>query len=168
MMGCAPKVFFAGFLPFFSGTKGLEAGMIYEGVDSKPLQYHSFTASQSSSVRAADLFLGVKHQGGEREFLDAMVDYMPQKHREFLNYIREQPSLRKYIAEGGDKELIKQFNAAVEALTEFRSYHVIMVTKYIINLMSSDPPTTEASEAPVMRKLKTMRDNTKALKIVML
>ena len=163
--GCAPRIFFSGFLPFFSGTKGLEAGIIFEGVDSKPRETHNFTASQSSSVKAVDLYFGVQHPGANGEFLDAMIDYMPSKHREFLQHIKNQPSLRQYIIESKNDELIKQFNTAVEALASFRSYHVIMVAKYVLNQMPPSANPGESEEAPVMRKLKNMRDNTKAIAI---
>ena len=161
--GCKPQVFFSGFLPFFSGTKGLENGIIYEGVDSKPHKCHNFTASQSSSVKAVDHYLGVQHEGANGEFLDAMMDYMPPKHRRFLQLVREQPPLRQYVIDSGSPELTKQYNAAVNAFTKFRSYHVIMVSKYVLNMLP--PSAKEAGEATVMRKLKTLRDNTKAMTI---
>ena len=168
--GCKPRVFFTGFLPFFSGSISLPDGMIYEGVDTKPRKYHNFTAAQSSSVKALDFFLGVQHNSQDSEFLDAMMDYMPRKHREFLQFLSKQPSLRQYVVDARNQELTNRFNAAVEALVNFRSYHVIVVTKYVINQIAqlSPSPASDAKEngeSPLMSKLKRIRDNTKAVMI---
>ena len=50
---CDPKVFFVKIRPFLAGSKGLQAfpaGLLYEGVDPEPMQYHGASAAQSSSV----------------------------------------------------------------------------------------------------------------------
>ena len=164
--GCKPSVFFTGFLPFFSGSISLPNGMLYEGLDAKPRKTHSFTAAQSSSAKALDFYLGVQHNAQNLEFLDAMIDYMPQKHREFLHFLSKQPSLRQYIVNGRNDKLIKCYNAAVEAFVSFRSYHVIVVTRYVINQIAqmAPPPASDSKkseEAPLMRKLKSVRDSTK-------
>lgn len=58
---------------------------------------------------------------------------MPAKHREFLNTLAKQPSVRSYVQESGDIELIKCYDKAVKALELFRSEHIKLVTSYIIN-----------------------------------
>ena len=164
--GCKPSVFFAGFLPFFSGSISLPNGMIYDGVDAKPHKYHNFTAAQSSSVKALDFYLGVQHIAQNLEFLDAMMDYMPQKHREFLQFLSKQPSLRQYVVDSRNDPLIKCYNSAVEAFVSFRSYHVIVVTKNVINQIAqmAPPPPADGGkkreESPLIRKLKSIRDST--------
>ena len=168
---CDPQFWFSKLLPFFAGTKGLAAfpdGMICEGIDSKPIQNYSFRASQSPSVRAIDLYLGSRHDGMDAKYLEIMQDYMPLKHRQFLEYLSRQPSLRQYVLESGNEALIKQFNATVEALVQFRSYHIIIVTRYVANQIkpSDDAPDKEDPEVThVVRFLKNTRDNTKALQI---
>lgn len=165
--GCKPSVFFSGFLPFFSGSISVPNGMIYEGVDTEPRKYHNFTAAQSSSVKSLDFFLGVKHNPQNSEFLDAMMDYMPQKHRDFLQFLLKQPSLRQYVVDSRNDELIKSYNAAIEAFVSFRSYHIIVVTKYVINQIAqmSGNDGKESGESPLMSKLKSVRDSTKAAMI---
>ena len=162
---CKPSVFFGGFLPFFSGSISVPDGMIYEGVYTKPRKYHNFTAAQSSSVKALDFYLGVVHSTENAKFLGAMMDYMPQKHREFLQFVSKQPSLRRYVADSGNGELVKRYNSAIEALADFRSYHVIVVTKYVINQIALGAPPEESGEkkgeSPLMTKLKGMRNSTK-------
>ena len=70
---------------------------MYEGVDPEPVQYHGSSAAQSSSVHAFDVFLGGTHTGSDTEFLQTMRHYMPAKHKDFLEVLTGQPSVRKYI-----------------------------------------------------------------------
>lgn len=57
---------------------------------------------------------------------------MPPSHRAFLEEIRLAPSLRDHILLSGDGELLITYNKCVEALAELRSYHITIVSKYII------------------------------------
>ena len=169
---CKPKVFFVEIRPYFAGTKGLDVfpdGMIYEGVDSKPHKYYGSSAGQSSAIRAVDLFVGVEHSGPDEKFLAAMEDYMPRKHRQFLRYLARQPPLRQYVVESRNEELIRQFNGVVEAFVRYRSYHITLVTRYIVNQRvhsvnaSLDMKGTGGTH--FMKFLKSVRDNTKAMMI---
>ena len=116
---CDPKVFFVKIRPFLAGSKGLQAfpaGLLYEGVDPKPLQYHGSSVAQSSSVHVFDVFLGGKHTGSDAEFLQTMRHYMPAKHRDFLEALTRQPSVREYIKQCKDRDLIAGYSGIVEAL----------------------------------------------------
>lgn len=132
---CDPKVFCVKIRPFLAGSKGLPAfpaGLHYEGVDPKPVQYYGGSAAQSTSVHAFDMFLGGKHTGSDAEFLQAMRYYMPTKHRAFLEALTHQASMREYIRQSKDRNLIAGYNGAVEALAHLRSKHVILVTRYVV------------------------------------
>ena len=103
-------------------------------MDPKPVQYYGGSAAQSTSVHAFDMFLGGKHtaHGGDAEFLQAMRYYMPTKHRAFLEALTHQASMREYIRQSKDRNLIAGYNGAVEALAHLRSKHVILVTRYVV------------------------------------
>jgi len=169
---CNPKVFYMKIRPFQAGSKGLEAfptGIIYEGVDSKPKQYHGASAGQNSSVHSFDIFLGAEHTGSDAEFLHAMRHYMPSKHREFLETLAHQPSVREYVKQSRDSKLIASYNGAVDALAKFRSEHAIMVTRYIVNQKRHSVNTSldmrGTGGTPFMMFLKNVRDDTLALQI---
>ena len=169
---CNPKTFFVDIRPYFAGTRGLDVfpdGMIYEGIDTKPRKYYGSSAGQSSAIKAIDLYLGVVHTGRDAEFLKAMEDYMPRKHREFLRYLAQQPSLCQHVIDSRNVELMQQFNATVEAFARYRSYHITVVTRYIVNQRahsvnaSLDMKGTGGTN--FMKFLKNVRDNTKAMMI---
>ena len=108
---CDPKVFFVKIRPFLAGSKGLQAfpaGLLYEGVDPEPLQYHGASAAQ--------YMLSMSHTGSDAEFLQTMRHYMPAKHRDFLEALTRQPSVREYIKQCKDRDLIAGCNGTVEAL----------------------------------------------------
>ena len=171
---CNPTTFYATVRPYLAGTKGLDAfpnGIVYEGVDTKPQQYYGGSGAQSAPVKAIDIFLGVHHDGMELEYLNALLDYIPLKHRQFLQYLSKQPSLRQYVIDSNQEELIKQFNATVEAFAKYRSDHIILVTRYIVNQKAHTVNINASLKAKgtggthFMKFLKSVRDNTRALLI---
>ena len=169
-----PKVTYTQVRPFISGSKGLDAfpdGLIYEGVDPKPRQYNGASAGQSSMLHAYDIFFHTKHEGSSEEYLKTMRAYMPPKHRKFLEVLGQQPSLREYICKTRDPELVQRFNAAIKAFVDFRSQHIILVTRFILQQKahSSNPSLNDKGTGgtPFMHFLKQVRDNTKALEITL-
>ena len=171
---CNPKTFYVDMRPYFTGSKhdALPDGMMYEGVDTKPLQYHGASAAQSAAVKAIDIYLGIQHVGEHKEFLETMKSYLPLKHREFLQYLSQQPSLRQYVAESHQRELIKQFNATVRAFADYRTDHIKIVTSYIVNQMkhsvNASLDVTGTGGTSFMKFLKSVRDQTKDYEIPLL
>ena len=169
---CDPTVFYVHIRPFLAGSKGLDAfprGLVYEGVDSKPQQFSGSSGAQAATFQAIDGFLGNKPKGATEEFLKDMRKYMPTKHRKFVEYISSQPSLRDYVVNTGDLELITQYNATVDAFVNYRSNHIILVTRYIVlqkvNNGISSLGMKGTGGTHFMKFLKNIRDYTKALKI---
>ena len=169
---CDPKFFYLDIRPFQAGSKGLEAfpdGIIYEGADPPLRQYHGASAAQNSAIHAYDIFLGARHTGSDLEFLQTMRYYMPRRHREFLDLLSHQPSIRDYAVQSGNQELIKSYNQAVEAFGEFRSSHIILVTRYIVmqkkHSVNASLEDKGTGGTPFMTFLKQVRDDTVALLI---
>ena len=169
---CDPKAFYLDVRPFQAGSKGLEAfpdGILYEGTDPSLRQYHGASAAQNSAIHAYDIFLGAQHKGSDLEFLQTMRHYMPQRHREFLDMLSHQPSIREYAIKSRDCELIASYNRAVEAFGEFRSNHVVLVTRYIVmqkqHSVNASLDDKGTGGTPFMTFLKQVRDDTLALMI---
>ena len=164
MQNCTPYFFYWELRPFLGFP---ECGVIYSGVSPETKHYRSGSGAQDSAIPAFSIFLGIKHGKDEKETLDDLALYMPAKHREFLDTLSKQPSVRCYVQESGDAELIKCYDKAVRALESFRSEHIKLVTSYIINAKRSrGEETTEEDKGtggtPFMQFLKNVRDNTKS------
>lgn len=165
---CKPVTFYTDIRPFQAGSKGLDAlpdGIIYEGVDEKPRQYRGANGGQSAIIYAIDISLGTKHHGDGKEFISEMKSYMPQKHREFLEKLTEMPPIRDYCQKSGNPSLIASFNNTIEELAKFRTDHVILVTRYIVNQKqhSSMNPTLSTKGSggtDFMQLLKKIRNET--------
>ncbi|XP_036733376.1 indoleamine 2,3-dioxygenase 2 isoform X1 [Manis pentadactyla] len=172
-----PDIFYAVIRIFLSGWKdnpALPAGLIYEGVSGEPLKYSGGSAAQSSVLHAFDAFLGVHHSKGSVEFLHRMRDYMPPSHKAFIEEIHLAPSLRDHILASGDGQLLAAYNQCLEALAELRSYHLTVVTKYIVTAAAKakgkrpshlpGPPRalegTGTGGTMVLSFLKSVRDKT--------
>ena len=166
---CDPTIFYIKMRPFYAGSKGLDAlpkGLVYEGVDPSPLQFNGGSGGESSAIYSFDIFLGVQH---DSEFVGKMMEYMPTKHREFLQVLGSQPSVRDYVARSGDAEVIRNYNEAIDTFLEFRCSHIKVVTRYIvsqkkhsINSSLEDKGTGGTDFMPFLKKL---RDETARLKI---
>uniref|UniRef100_A0A8C3UUL2 I23O2 dioxygenase n=1 Tax=Catharus ustulatus TaxID=91951 RepID=A0A8C3UUL2_CATUS len=125
-----PEVFYSVIRIFLSGWKDNPAmphGLIYEGVSPEPLAFSGGSAAQSTVLHAFDELLGICHPA----FLHRMRDYMPRPHRAFVQELRGAVSLRQHVLSSGDARLRAAFNRCVGALTDFRSLHIAIVTKYI-------------------------------------
>ena len=94
---------------------------------------------------------------------------MPSKHRQFLQYLSQQPPLRQYVIDSHREDLIKQFNATVEEFAKFRSHHIITVARYIVNQKEHTVNASLAKKGTggtdFMHFLKALRNDTRALKI---
>ncbi|PNJ34722.1 IDO2 isoform 1 [Pongo abelii] len=130
-----PDIFYAVIRIFLSGWKdnpAMPAGLRYEGVSQEPLKYSGGSAAQSTVLHAFDEFLGINHSKESADFLYRMRDYMPPSHKAFIEDIHSAPSLRDYVLSSGQDHLLTAYNQCVQALAELRSYHITMVTKYLI------------------------------------
>lgn len=127
-------VFYNVLRPYLNGWGGngsaLPEGLIYEGVSEKPQKMIGGSAAQSSTMQLMDAALGVKHDQEIEEFLNKMRSYMPPKHAEFIELISRETNLRQYAQTSEDVK--HSYNEAVQSLIDFRSYHIQIVTKYII------------------------------------
>ncbi|XP_031947745.1 indoleamine 2,3-dioxygenase 2-like isoform X2 [Corvus kubaryi] len=129
-----PEVFYTVIRIFLSGWKDNPAmphGLIYEGVSQEPMAYSGGSAAQSTVLHAFDELLGICHHEDSAAFLHRMRDYMPPPHRAFVEEIQRAVSLKQHVLSSGDARLRAAFNRCVSALTDFRSYHITIVTKYI-------------------------------------
>src|SRR5207247_235586 len=103
--GCRPEVYFRKVRPYIFGF----TNVVYEGcADTSPRTYRGETGAQSSIVPTMLAALGVRHKDSLlTTHLEDMRQYMPAPHREF---IREQRSVRDYVARFGSNRLRELYN----------------------------------------------------------
>ncbi|KAM5311645.1 indoleamine 2,3-dioxygenase 2 isoform 2-T2 [Glossophaga mutica] len=80
------------------------------------------------SIQDITRTLGQMHS----DFLLRMRDYMPPSHKAFIEEMQAAPSLRHHVLSSGNGQLLTAYNKCVEALAELRSYHITVVTKYLV------------------------------------
>lgn len=136
---CHPKQFYGEMRRFQRGTNEKDYhpnGLSYEGVEPQPETCCGASAAQSSTIPVFDIFLGVKHAGKHLDFLHEQRKYMPPKHREFLETLEKQKSVRQYIKQSSNQELMQSFDDVATALEKFRNSHLRqLVQRFILEQM---------------------------------
>ncbi|KAM5172107.1 indoleamine 2,3-dioxygenase 2 [Mantella aurantiaca] len=128
------EVYYNTIRTFLSGWKdnpNMAEGLIYEGVSERPLHFSGGSAAQSTIYHAFDELLGIQHRPDSSDFLLKMRHYMPPAHRGFIRWVQEAPKLPEYILTSKDPALLSIFNQCISALTEHRSLHIRIVSKYV-------------------------------------
>lgn len=167
---CDPYAYFERVRPYIHGWKdnpALPDGVIYEGVKDhggQPQSYRGQTGSQSSIVPCMDALLGIGHAADPmKAFLDELHIYRPPGHRQFIDDLREQSTLRGYVIETSDRALSQAYNANVQAVADFRSRHLEYAASYINkqnkNAAGNDTDVGTGG-TPFMKYLKKHRDET--------
>lgn len=131
---CDPYVFYNRIRPFLAGWPA--PGVTYAGTGLPPQVWSGGSAAQSSLLQSVDAGLGIRHEHAHtRDFLEAMLQYMPPKHRAFVAALRDASSIRTR-AENGPASLRDAYNACIAAADEFRRKHIGLTSQYIVKQAS--------------------------------
>ncbi|KAM7018253.1 indoleamine 2,3-dioxygenase 1 [Tautogolabrus adspersus] len=180
-----PPVFYGIMRIYLSGWKDnpcMPKGLVYEGVSTEPMEYSGGSAAQSSLLHCFDELLGVKHEDKSGAFLTRMRNYMPSAHKQLIQDISLQPSLKSFVQQQDSEQLNQAFQRCVTNLLALRSYHINVVSRFItvpaararqLRNQGQDSEGDMVSRAPmaleergtggsgIMTFLKTVRDQTK-------
>ena len=154
--GCKPVKFYRHIRPFFSAKHKKTK---YEGTREFD-DLNGASAAQSTSIYALSILLGVESSQKTRKFMLDMIHCMPANHSQFLVDLKQKPSFRAYCQESDDKDLIACFNEVVEELVGFRTDHIVLVTRYIVNPAGSVDVKGSGGAAEAVQFLKNIRDKT--------
>ncbi len=168
---CDPHTYYHRVRPYIHGWKGNPAtpeGIIYEGVDKyqgKPQAFRGQTGSQSSIVPVMDALLNIAHDDDPlREYLDELHQYRPPRHRKFIEDVGELSTLRRFVQDRNDDELIKIYNDCVDHVQVFRTRHLEYAASYIHKQARSaegNPVEVGTGGTPFMKYLKKHRDESR-------
>jgi indoleamine 2,3-dioxygenase len=91
--------------------------------------------------------------------------YRPPGHRRFIDDVRTESHVRSFVKRIGRKDLTAAYNAAVQAVADFRSRHLEYAASYI-NMQGRNSAGNDieigTGGTPFMKYLKKHRDETKA------
>ena len=176
---CDPYVYYTRVRPYIHGWKNspsLPNGLLYDGVSScagQPQQFRGETGAQSSIVPCLDAGLGISHAPDPLTiYLQEMRDYMPPRHRAFLQRLEQaiddlgRPLLSGYIRDRKFRspELWTAYCASVDLLAQFREIHVGYADSYIHRQHqshASNPTAVGTGGTPFMAYLQKHLDETK-------
>uniref|UniRef100_A0A8C0H7D2 Indoleamine 2,3-dioxygenase 2 n=1 Tax=Chelonoidis abingdonii TaxID=106734 RepID=A0A8C0H7D2_CHEAB len=160
------------FLLRWKDNPAMPGGLIYEGVSDEPMSYSGGSAAQSTVLHAFDELLTIRHSKESTAFLHRMRDYMPPHHRAFIEEIQSAPSLKQHILSSGNEKLRIAYNQCVSVLADLRTYHVAIVTKFIVipshwagNFQINPPSSLQergTGGSGILNFLKSVRDTTRA------
>ncbi|MDB4029857.1 indoleamine 2,3-dioxygenase [Gammaproteobacteria bacterium] len=167
---CDPYIYYHRVRPFIFGTKDnpdLKNGLIYKGeFESKPQFFRGETGAQSSIIPSLDGALQITHTKDHlRHYLNEMREYMPPKHREFMEVLEKNSQIKKIIK--GSKKLTSLYNDCLEEIRAFRAMHLEYAGTYIFKQAQIKNPfgrggstITGTGGTPFMAYLKKHRDET--------
>jgi len=167
---CDPYIYYHRVRPFIFGTKDnpdLKNGLIYKGeFKNQPQFFRGETGAQSSIIPSLDGALQITHTKDHlRHYLNEMRDYMPPKHREFMEVLEKNSQVKKIIK--GSKKLTSLYNDCLEEIRAFRAMHLEYAGTYIFKQAQIKNPfgrggstITGTGGTPFMAYLKKHRDET--------
>jgi indoleamine 2,3-dioxygenase len=176
---CDPYVYYNRVRPYIHGWKNSPAlpdGLTYEGVGSyagQPQQFRGETGAQSSIVPCFDAGLGIAHAPDPLTlYLQEMRDYMPPRHRAFIQVLeaatddRGRPLLAGYVRDRKLRtpDLWAAYCACVDLLAKFREVHIGYADSYIHRQHqshASNPTAVGTGGTPFMTYLQKHLDETK-------
>lgn len=178
---CDPYIYYHRVRPYIHGWKDnpvLPQGLIYQGVEEyqgQPQKFRGETGAQSSIIPALDAGLGIIHDKDPlTRYLIEMREYMPPKHRSFIEALEAQhdehvrPLLYGYVTDHkrNTPELWAAFSGCVEMVAGFREIHIDYADRYIFQQTEkarSNPTHIGTGGTPFMVYLTKHLEETKQM-----
>eukprot|EP01080_Neovahlkampfia_damariscottae_P007937 gene7937-12406_t len=159
---CSPTIFYNRVRLYLSGwEKGSEKfpnGVVYEGVSSESQYYLGGSAAQSTPMHIFDELFNIKHK---IKLLTEMRDYMPKEHRQFINDVNKWSDgnrLSNFVVESQNMKLKELYNETLNEIIGFRSYHIQIVTSYIVSQTKNLEKEKGTGSSSLIPFLKTLRE----------
>ena len=176
---CDPYVYYTRVRPYIHGWKNspsLPDGLIYDKVEAyaqRPQLFRGETGAQSSIVPCLDAGLGIHHEPDLLTvYLQEMREYMPPRHRAFLQALESQTDdqgrarLSGYIHDRRQShpKLWSAYSACVDLLAQFREIHIGYADSYIHRqhqTSATNPTAVGTGGTPFMTYLQKHLDETR-------
>jgi indoleamine 2,3-dioxygenase len=177
---CDPYIYYRRVRPFIFGWAGnpaLPNGVFYEGVaqwQDRGQKFRGETGAQSAIIPTLDAALGIRFRGNEdfAEHLIQLRDYMPPKHKAFVERLEEEEQrlqCRAWVAKHNENRgLVAAYNDVIAAMYAFRRQHLAFAGAFIARQepqASSNPTGTGTGGTPFMTYLKDHAEQTLAHRV---
>ena len=169
---CDPYIYYNRVRLFLFGSKNNPAfpdGIVYEGVEeySGAAQYFSGeTGAQSAIIPFHAEALGIEHQNDPlNDFMMSLRDYIPPRHRAFIEEIGPRVDLRGAVLSRRPTEAVAAYNACIEAMRNFHDLHLRYAASYVHKqgrTSNANDNETGTGGTPFMKYLKLHLDNISA------
>jgi indoleamine 2,3-dioxygenase len=147
-----PALYYKTFRPYIRFFEHV----VFEGVDTRPMDFRGETGAQSSIMPTLVALMKIPHQASLlTNHLADMQNFMPHEHRQLIAEVQNLGDLRPLA----DKE---PYNEVLEAMATFREVHYGWAEEYI-NRRVADPRGTGGT--PYMQWLGQLIAETRAHKI---
>jgi len=147
-----PALYYKTFRPYIRFFEHV----VYEGVDTRPMNFRGETGAQSSIMPTLVALMKIPHKPSMlTDHLADMQNFMPLEHRRLITEVRAMPPLAPFA----EKEI---YNNVLEAMASFREVHLGWANDYI-NKRMADPRGTGGT--PYMQWLGQLITETRAHKM---
>ncbi len=169
---CDPYIYYHRVRPYIHGWRDhplFSQGLVYAGVQDfkgKPQRFRGETGAQSSIIPSLDAALGVVHKEDfMRHYLNEMRDYMPPKHKAFIEAVENGPSIRDFVLKQTpvNKALQEVYDQCIHWIELFRTKHLEYATNYIFKQhqqSETNPHAVGTGGTPFIPYLQKHRDET--------
>jgi indoleamine 2,3-dioxygenase len=167
---CDPYIYFNRVRPYIHGWQdhpALPRGLVYDGVEEYggiPQKFRGETGAQSGIIPALDGALGIEHADDPlRVYLMQLRQYMPPRHRTFVESIEKGPSVRRFILRHNHHLLREAYNECVLLVQRFRTTHLEFAGRYVHKQSlknTANPTEIGTGGTPFMVYLKKHKEET--------
>ncbi|KAJ3275494.1 hypothetical protein HDV01_000321 [Terramyces sp. JEL0728] len=180
---CDPQVFLARVRLYSGGSKNnslMPNGVFFTGVTEMDQhvnldhpnpgglvgtwrKYAGASAGQSPLIHTIDAALSIQHlpmkQGAPVNPMQEMIEALPLDLQDFIQIVREGPSIREFCLGSLDERLRQEFNRTLTNLKLFRDKHMQLATRYIV-IHKKDPAAVGTGGTDLVPFLKQVRQET--------
>ncbi|KAJ3257283.1 hypothetical protein HK103_004837 [Boothiomyces macroporosus] len=126
-------------------------------------KYAGASAGQSPLIHLIDAALSIQHtvmkQGAPVNPMLEMIQALPLDLQEFIQLVREGPSIRDFCLNSLNSNLKAQFNRTLVNLKQFRDKHMQLATRYIV-VHQKEPAAVGTGGTDLVPFLKQVRQET--------
>lgn len=133
---CDPEYFFNKLRIYLHGSENIDNknGLKIEDT-CFVLKLKGGSAAQSTLIQLWDAIFSVTHDKHSTDFLEEMQRYMPHKHLDYYDMIKNRSKIADYVKSKKSDKLNNSYNECVKSIVTFRKIHFDVVHSYIFKFI---------------------------------